>query len=159
MIPSLLWRCSSTTEGMTPVSQQANLPSAPLQAAEQLLHEGRPVEASHLLADALAQGESPDLWNDWAAAQLSLSERAFRRQRRCLSGNLLRAQPALRTLSAPHCHSTSWPLRLSRYCVGGLARFSQLRRSGPKRLRTRCAGNRSSLAPPSFVGPERRGSL
>lgn len=79
MIPSLLWRCSCTTEEMTPVSQQANLPSVPLQAAEQLLCEGRPVEASHVLADALAQGESPDLWNDWAAAQLSLSERAFRR--------------------------------------------------------------------------------
>lgn len=79
MICFLLWRFSCTTEGMTPVSPPVNLPAVPVQAAEQLPQEGRPVEASQVLADALAQGESPDLWNDWAAAQLSLCERAFRR--------------------------------------------------------------------------------
>ena len=37
------------------------------------------VEASTLLSGALLQGESADLWNDWAAVQLSVAERAFRR--------------------------------------------------------------------------------
>ncbi|MGA8986031.1 MAG: hypothetical protein WB470_25410, partial [Candidatus Acidiferrales bacterium] len=32
-----------------------------------------------MLSAALLQGESPDLWNDWAVVQLSVAERALRR--------------------------------------------------------------------------------
>lgn len=49
------------------------------QQAAELLLEGRVVEASRLLAEALAQKETPDLWNDWAVAQLHLAESGFRR--------------------------------------------------------------------------------
>jgi Flp pilus assembly protein TadD len=41
--------------------------------------EGNVVEASTLLSSVILQGESADLWNDWAVVQLSVAERAFRR--------------------------------------------------------------------------------
>ncbi len=42
-------------------------------------HEGRVVEAATLLSSAILEGESADLWNDWAVVQLSIAERALRR--------------------------------------------------------------------------------
>ena len=47
--------------------------------AATLLSQGRVVEASRLLSDAISEGESADLWNDWAVVQLGLAEHAFRR--------------------------------------------------------------------------------
>jgi predicted O-methyltransferase YrrM len=44
-----------------------------------LFHEGRVTEASTLLSSAILEGESADLWNDWAVVQLSVAERALRR--------------------------------------------------------------------------------
>jgi SAM-dependent methyltransferase len=44
-----------------------------------LFQEGRVVEASTLLSSAILEGESADLWNDWAVVQLSVAERALRR--------------------------------------------------------------------------------
>ncbi|HXZ11063.1 MAG TPA: tetratricopeptide repeat protein [Candidatus Sulfotelmatobacter sp.] len=46
--------------------------------------EGRVNEAIRLFAEAVAEGESSEIWNDWAAAQLAVrntgdAERAFRR--------------------------------------------------------------------------------
>lgn len=59
----------------------ANCATAPEQqkSAADLFLLGHVVEASRLLSEAITQGESPDLWNDWAVVQLSLAERAFRR--------------------------------------------------------------------------------
>jgi glycosyltransferase involved in cell wall biosynthesis len=37
-------------------------------------HQGRSVDASRLLQELLEAGETPDLWNDWAAVQLGLGE-------------------------------------------------------------------------------------
>lgn len=56
-----------------------------------LLMEGRAVDASRLLAEALAQAETPELWNDWAVAQLHLAEGGFRR---ALQGDPLHADAA-----------------------------------------------------------------
>ncbi|MGC2707342.1 MAG: hypothetical protein WA361_22715, partial [Candidatus Acidiferrales bacterium] len=47
--------------------------------ATRLFLDGQVVEASSMLSAALLQGESPDLWNDWAVVQLSVAERALRR--------------------------------------------------------------------------------
>jgi Methyltransferase domain len=44
-----------------------------------LFQEGRVVEAATLLSSAILEGESADLWNDWAVVQLSVAERALRR--------------------------------------------------------------------------------
>jgi SAM-dependent methyltransferase len=46
--------------------------------ASDLLLQGQIVEASTCLSDAIRQGESADLWNDWAVVQFSLAEQAFR---------------------------------------------------------------------------------
>lgn len=54
-------------------------PLSPQAAAIRLFLDGQVVEASSLLSTALLQGESPDLWNDWAVVQLSVAERALRR--------------------------------------------------------------------------------
>jgi len=51
----------------------------PQKTASDLFLLGHVVEASRLLSEAITQGETPDLWNDWAVVQLSLAERAFRR--------------------------------------------------------------------------------
>ncbi len=51
----------------------------PRSQALALFREGNVVEASTLLSGAILQGESADLWNDWAVVQLSVAERAFRR--------------------------------------------------------------------------------
>lgn len=51
----------------------------PQKSASDLFLLGHVVEASRLLSEAITQGETPDLWNDWAVVQLSLAERAFRR--------------------------------------------------------------------------------
>jgi Methyltransferase domain len=47
--------------------------------AASLFLEGRVVEASTMLSNAILQGESADLWNDWGVVQLGVSERALRR--------------------------------------------------------------------------------
>jgi Methyltransferase domain len=47
--------------------------------AVSLFQEGRITEASTLLSTAILEGESADLWNDWAVVQLSVTERALRR--------------------------------------------------------------------------------
>ena len=47
--------------------------------ATELFTQGHVLEASACLSDAIRQGESADLWNDWAVVQLSLAEQAFRR--------------------------------------------------------------------------------
>ena len=47
--------------------------------AVNLFLEGHVVEASTMLSNAILQGESPDLWNDWGEVQLGVSERALRR--------------------------------------------------------------------------------
>ena len=52
---------------------------SPRSQALALFREGNVVEASTLLSGAILQGESADLWNDWAVVQLSVAERAFRR--------------------------------------------------------------------------------
>jgi hypothetical protein len=52
---------------------------SPRSQALALFREGNVVEASTLLSSAILQGESSDLWNDWAVVQLSVAERAFRR--------------------------------------------------------------------------------
>jgi hypothetical protein len=44
-----------------------------------LFQEGRVVEAATMLSSAILEGESADLWNDWAVVQLSVAERALRR--------------------------------------------------------------------------------
>jgi Tfp pilus assembly protein PilF len=44
-----------------------------------LFQEGRVAEASTLLSSAILEGESADLWNDWAVVQLSIAERGLRR--------------------------------------------------------------------------------
>ena len=65
----------------------SNATASPSQIPEQaatLLMEGRVIEASRMLAESLAQNDSPDLWNDWAVAQLHLAECGFRR---ALQGN------------------------------------------------------------------------
>lgn len=54
-------------------------PPASPPLASNLFQQGNVVEASRLLSDALSQGESSELWNDWAVVQLTLAERAFRR--------------------------------------------------------------------------------
>jgi hypothetical protein len=54
-------------------------PRSPRSRAVTLFLEGRVVEASTLLSSAILQGESADLWNDWAVVQLSVAERAFHR--------------------------------------------------------------------------------
>ena len=46
-----------------------------------LFQEGCVVEAAALLSSAILQGESADLWNDWAVVQLSVARLAFRRAR------------------------------------------------------------------------------
>lgn len=51
----------------------------PRSQALALFRKGNVVEASTLLSGAILQGESADLWNDWAVVQLSVAERAFRR--------------------------------------------------------------------------------
>jgi tetratricopeptide (TPR) repeat protein len=51
----------------------------PQKSVSDLFLLGHVVEASRLLSEAITQGETPDLWNDWAVVQLSLAERAFRR--------------------------------------------------------------------------------
>ena len=51
----------------------------PQHHAADLLLQGQIVEASACLSDAIRQGESADLWNDWAVVQFSLAEQAFRR--------------------------------------------------------------------------------
>jgi hypothetical protein len=48
-------------------------------SAASLFLEGRVVEASTMLSTAILQGESADLWNDWAVVQLGVAERALRR--------------------------------------------------------------------------------
>ena len=50
----------------------------------QAFNEGRFNEAIRLFGEAVAEGESSEIWNDWAAAQLAIrntadAERAFRR--------------------------------------------------------------------------------
>jgi FkbM family methyltransferase len=60
-------------------SQKAAPPNEPQHRAGDLFLQGRVVEASRLLSDAIVQDESADLWNDWAVVQLSLAERALRR--------------------------------------------------------------------------------
>lgn len=72
---------SNAVDSSTQISQQA--------AA--LLMEGRVIEASRLLAETLAQNDAPDLWNDWAVAQLHLAECGFRR---ALQGNPSHADAA-----------------------------------------------------------------
>jgi hypothetical protein len=72
-------------------SNAADTSSQTSQQACALLVEGRVIEASRLLAGALAQNESPDLWNDWAVAQLHLAECGFRR---ALQGNPSHADAA-----------------------------------------------------------------
>jgi len=52
---------------------------SPRSQAITLFQAGRVSEASTLLSSALVQGESADLWNDWAVVQLSVAERALRR--------------------------------------------------------------------------------
>jgi len=47
--------------------------------AASLFLEGQVVEASTLLSNAILQGESADLWNDWGVVQLAVAERALRR--------------------------------------------------------------------------------
>ena len=47
--------------------------------AASLFLDGQVIEASTMLSTALLQGESADLWNDWAVVQLSVAERALRR--------------------------------------------------------------------------------
>ena len=51
----------------------------PQQQASELFMQGRVLEASACLSEAIRQGESADLWNDWAVVQLSLAEQAFQR--------------------------------------------------------------------------------
>jgi len=51
----------------------------PRSRAVTLFLEGRVTEAASLLSSAILQGESADLWNDWAVVQLSVAERALRR--------------------------------------------------------------------------------
>jgi hypothetical protein len=52
---------------------------SPRSRAVTLFQEGYVVEASTLLSGAILEGESADLWSDWAVVQLSVAERAFRR--------------------------------------------------------------------------------
>jgi hypothetical protein len=47
--------------------------------AASLFLEGQVVEASTMLSNAILQGESADLWNDWGVVQLAVAERALRR--------------------------------------------------------------------------------
>jgi len=54
-----------------------------LEQAEALFHRGQFAAASQLLSDGIAQAPSANLWNDWAAVQVSLgqfqdAERGFR---------------------------------------------------------------------------------
>src|SRR5580658_11276633 len=51
----------------------------PKSRAIALFQEGRVVEAAALLSSAILQGESADLWNDWAVVQLRVAQLAFRR--------------------------------------------------------------------------------
>lgn len=62
---------------MSPGQTSTLSPTPPNGAA--LLLEGKVVEGSQLLAEALAQSETAELWNDWAVAQLMLAEKGFRR--------------------------------------------------------------------------------
>ena len=61
--------------------KETNLARPGVQNGTALLMEGRVVEGSQALAEALAlsRGESAELWNDWAVGQLMLAERGFRR--------------------------------------------------------------------------------
>ncbi|MGA7917113.1 MAG: FkbM family methyltransferase [Candidatus Acidiferrales bacterium] len=61
-----------------PQNETASI-SHPQLDAHTLLADGRLDEASQLLHQALAAGESSELWNDWAVVQLALAERAFDR--------------------------------------------------------------------------------
>ena len=61
-----------------PQNETASIPHPQLDA-HTLLADGRLEEASQLLHQALAAGESSELWNDWAVVQLALAERAFDR--------------------------------------------------------------------------------
>src|SRR4029077_19679614 len=47
--------------------------------AAELFKEGGVIEASHMLSEAIAEGETAELWNDWAVVQIGLAERALRR--------------------------------------------------------------------------------
>jgi predicted O-methyltransferase YrrM len=47
--------------------------------AASLYLEGHVVEASTMLSNAILQGESAGLWNDWGVVQLAVAERALRR--------------------------------------------------------------------------------
>lgn len=60
-------------------SNEVDTVCQPEQDATALLLQGRVVEASRLLSDALGQCESSDRWNHWAVAELMLAERGFRR--------------------------------------------------------------------------------
>jgi hypothetical protein len=71
--------------GAKPVSVEKTIPfpnpnpHSPRSRAAALFHEGYVVEAPALLSGDILEGESADLWNDWAVVQLSVAERAFRR--------------------------------------------------------------------------------
>jgi hypothetical protein len=54
-------------------------PRSPRSRAVTLFQDGYVVEASTLLSGAILEGESADLWNDWAVVQLSVAERGLRR--------------------------------------------------------------------------------
>ena len=54
-------------------------PGSQRNTAASLFLEGHVVEASTMLANAILQGESADLWNDWGVVQLGVAERALRR--------------------------------------------------------------------------------
>jgi 2-polyprenyl-3-methyl-5-hydroxy-6-metoxy-1,4-benzoquinol methylase len=61
-----------------PTSSDAVLVT-PQDHATELFAQGRVLEASECLSEAIQKGESADLWNDWAVVQLSLAEQALRR--------------------------------------------------------------------------------
>jgi hypothetical protein len=52
-------------------------PGSQRHTAASLFLEGHVIEASTTLSNAILQGESADLWNDWGVVQLGVAERAL----------------------------------------------------------------------------------
>ncbi len=60
-------------------SESPTSAQSPQDRATELFLQGHAIEATGCRSEAIRHGESADLWNDWAVAQLSLAEQAFRR--------------------------------------------------------------------------------
>jgi tetratricopeptide (TPR) repeat protein len=86
-----------------------------LQQAEALFHQGQFAAASQLLSDGIAQAPSANLWNDWAAVQVSVgqfqdAERGFRAALQLHPCSAQAAENLGALLFARGCHAEAAPL-------------------------------------------------